>query len=191
MENEPIVLKRLFSSITRIKVLSHYFAHPRGSFYIRELIRILGETTGTLPRELVNLEAAGILVSNFLGKQKYYALNQKSPIIDDLRNIFIKTTGIGEECTGEKTGTSGKAASGMEVTFVEDEKPAVVLTADEQVILRAIGNDGATSEDLVAVAELPAAVVQRSLVMLELKGCIGKTKRGLYYCKGVSTGHGK
>ncbi len=160
------ILKKLFSSKVRIKVLSHYFSHPGEDFYINELMRILDEFPGSLPRELVNLEEAGILVSNFLGRKKYYALNQKSPIIGDLRNIFMKTT--------------GEASLRAENKIEPDEKATVVLSTEQQVILQAIGDDGAIAEDIFSATGLPAAVVQRNLVMLELKNCVSKTGRGLY-----------
>ncbi len=169
MSKVHLSLKRLFTSKMRIKILDYYFRHPGDSFYIHELKRILGEIIGPLSRELVNLEKAGILISNFRGRLKYYALNRKSPIINDLRNIFLKTS------RSEAGGSSS----------AEDDcvgkKAMVVLTEDEQTILQAIGDEGVTAADLIAITELSAAAVQSSLVMLELKGCIGKTQRGRYY----------
>lgn len=93
----PPALKRLFSSSLRVKALSHFFMHPGESFHVRGIAGILEESAGTLARELTNLEAAGVLASRAVGNQKRYSLCKDSPIHDDLRNIFLKTTGAGEE----------------------------------------------------------------------------------------------
>jgi len=153
---------RLFSSKLRVNVLTYFSAHTRECLYIRELARILDASAGTLSKELENLEKAGILISNYRGNQKYYSLNRQCPFIDDLLTIFIKAIGTGED---------------------KAEKPPVCLTGDEETILKAIGVDGARAEDLVIITGFPAAVLQRSLVMLELKGCISISNVGRYYRK--------
>ena len=93
----PPALKRLFSSSLRVNALSHFFMHPGESFHVRGIAAILEESAGTLARELINLEAAGVLASRAVGNQKRYSLCKDSPIHDDLRNMFLKTTGAGEE----------------------------------------------------------------------------------------------
>lgn len=175
MSTVPDVLKSLFSSTLRIKVFSHYFAHPGESFYVRELAEILGEFAGNVARELKNLEQSGLLNSTTRGERKYYALNSSSPIIDDLRSIFQKTVDFENELTGVNTGTGEKADGGG------NDKPAVVLTAEEEAIFLAIRDEGSSAENLCVDTALSAAVVQRNLIMLKLKGCIRKSKRGLYH----------
>src|SRR3989304_8826562 len=97
METVPLALKYLFSSKLRVKVLSHFFFHPGEDFYIRRLASVLKEPPGTLARELSHLEKAGILKHEMIGKQKHYSLRKDSPIISDLMNIFLKTSGAGAE----------------------------------------------------------------------------------------------
>lgn len=91
------VLKRLFSSGLRVKVLSHFFLHPGESAYVRELAGALGESPGTLTRELTNLQEAGVLRSERVGNQRHYSLDATCPILEDLRRMFLKTTGAGDE----------------------------------------------------------------------------------------------
>jgi predicted nucleotidyltransferase len=97
MDTVPLTLKYLFSSKLRVKVLSYFFFHPGEDFYIRHLASVLKEPPGTLARELSHLEKAGILKHEMIGKQKHYSLRKDSPIISDLMNIFLKTSGAGAE----------------------------------------------------------------------------------------------
>jgi len=90
------MLKSLFSSNLRVKILSHFFLHPGENFHVRGLAGILNESVGTLARELTNLSKAGIMEWKAVGNQKRYSLRKSSPIYDDLRSLFLKTTGAGE-----------------------------------------------------------------------------------------------
>ena len=90
MPHVPEVLKCLFSSTLRIKLLSHYFAHPREYFYVRQLAGALDYSAGNVARELANLERNGLLISRTTGNRKHYAVAQSSPFVHDLRSIFMK-----------------------------------------------------------------------------------------------------
>lgn len=93
----PLTLKSLFSSKLRVEILSHFFFHPGEAFHVRRLAADLEEPAGTVGRELSHLEKAGILSSESVGNQKRYSLRRDSPILGDLRNIFLKTSGASME----------------------------------------------------------------------------------------------
>lgn len=90
------ILKSLFSSDTRIKVLSHFFLHPGESYYLRQLEKLLKIPGGQLRHELLNLEDIKLLISYREGNQKRYSINQDFPFYDELKNIFLKTTSAGD-----------------------------------------------------------------------------------------------
>jgi hypothetical protein len=48
-------LKALFSSQTRVKLLSVFLLHPEEEYFIRQLTRLLGEQINSIRRELENL----------------------------------------------------------------------------------------------------------------------------------------
>lgn len=93
----PLTLKHLFSSKLRVKVLSHFFFHPGEAFHVRRLAAELQESAGSVARELAHLEEAGIVSSRAVGNQKHYTLREDNPILKDLRNIFLKTSGASAE----------------------------------------------------------------------------------------------
>ena len=54
-------LKALFSSQTRVKLLSTFLLHPESEYFIRELTRLLGEQINSIRRELENLRRIGLV----------------------------------------------------------------------------------------------------------------------------------
>jgi len=131
----PPALKRLFSSSLRVKALSHFFMHPGESFHVRGLAGILEESAGTLARELANLEAAGVLASRAVGNQKRFSLRKSCPIHDDLRNIFVKTTGAGEELR-----KALEKLPGVELAFVYGSFASGDAHPDSDIDLMVIGD---------------------------------------------------
>ncbi len=130
----PSTLKSLFSSNLRIKVLSHFFLHPGESFYVRQLASILKESPGSLARELANLQTAGIMTSRALGNQKHFSLRKDSPIHDDLRNLFLKTTGAGEEIR-----LSLSKIPGVELAFVYGSFASGQANANSDIDIMIVG----------------------------------------------------
>jgi len=93
------MLQGLFASKVRVKILEYFFFHPGEEFYVRRLASLLDEPAGSIGRELIHLEKFGILSSQLIGNQKHYTLCQACPIYEELRNIFLKTSGASKELT--------------------------------------------------------------------------------------------
>jgi predicted nucleotidyltransferase len=90
------MLQDLFSSKVRVALLTHLFTHPEDRFYARELARRLDEHYNALWRELNNLEAMGLLIGEETTTVKFYRLNPRFPIYEELKRIILKTTGFGQ-----------------------------------------------------------------------------------------------
>jgi len=86
------MLKRLFTSNARIKLLTLLLLNPDEEFFIRELTRKLEEQINSVRRELDNLKRMGLLKAKVKNRKKYYAVNKDFILFEDLRNIFIKAT---------------------------------------------------------------------------------------------------
>lgn len=84
-------------SRTRSKILSLFFSHPDEEFYVREIARRIEENFNSVRRELNKLKKLGILLSRRKGNQRYFQINNKLPIYEELKMIFIKTDGIANE----------------------------------------------------------------------------------------------
>ena len=92
MENTTI--SRLFGSKLRAKILGWFFLHIDERFYVRQMAGLLNEDLANLSRELKRLEQLKILGSTRQGNQKYYYVNEKNPVFEELRGLIIKTIGL-------------------------------------------------------------------------------------------------
>ena len=86
------MLKALFSSNTRVKLLIAFLSGEGGEFYIRELTRKLDEQINSIRRELNNLKKIGLLKSRSKNRKKYYSVNVDFLLLDDLRSMVNKCT---------------------------------------------------------------------------------------------------
>lgn len=91
-----MILSKLFGSNCRAKILEKFFIEHSVSgdttgIFIRELCRDIDEQINSVRRELMNLEALGILKSREENKKKFYNINRNCPVYNELSEIFIKT----------------------------------------------------------------------------------------------------
>jgi predicted transcriptional regulator len=86
------MLKELFSSNTRVKLLTVFLSSPDEEFFIRELTRKLDEQINSIRRELNNLKKIGLLKCRSKNRKKYFYINEDFLIIDELRSIIHKST---------------------------------------------------------------------------------------------------
>lgn len=88
-------LTKLFGSKTRTKILEKFFLEYESWntdwFHMRALSRDLEEQINSIKRELDSLEDLNILKSREEAKKKYFFLNKNFFLIDEFKNIFLKT----------------------------------------------------------------------------------------------------
>lgn len=92
MASQPSPLKALFSSQTRVKLLSSFLLHPEREYFIRELTRLLNEQINSVRRELENLRKIGLVKSRHRNRKKYYHVDTEFPLYEELRALFSKAT---------------------------------------------------------------------------------------------------
>jgi predicted nucleotidyltransferase len=138
------MLERLFTSKTRVSILEEFLLNPGTEYHIRELARIIETTPIYVQKELKNLESLGLLNSRRKGNMVLYKLQVKSPIVEDLKRIFLKTDSIGyaivEELDTKKikfTLIFGSFAKGVE-TPTSDVDILIIGDVKEDDILRSI-----------------------------------------------------
>jgi predicted transcriptional regulator len=93
------MLKRLFTSTTRVKLLTIFLLNPEQEFFIRELTRELDEQINSIRRELDNLKRAGLLKSKEKNRKKYYVVNKNFLLFNELKSIVIKSISNKDEIT--------------------------------------------------------------------------------------------
>ena len=86
--------KTLFGK-TRRAVLSLLYSHVNDAYYLRQIVRAAGVGLGGVQRELKQLSHAGIIQRIVRGHQVYYQANLQCPVFAELKNLVLKTVGVG------------------------------------------------------------------------------------------------
>jgi len=89
-----------FRSKVSVKILDYYFLNPDAQAYINELARLLELDPKNVERKLKEFESKGLFQSEFRGKQRYFFLAKKSPLLVHYRQIFLKTFGLEKRLRG-------------------------------------------------------------------------------------------
>lgn len=121
------MLKPLFSSVTRVKLLRTFLLNPDEEYFIRELTRKLDEQINSIRRELDNLKKIGLLRSRVRNRKKYYYVNTDFIIFNELRDIFIKADGNDQELVKKLTKMGQVDFLLLSGLFVNKEESAVDL----------------------------------------------------------------
>ncbi|MBI4063773.1 MAG: nucleotidyltransferase domain-containing protein [Elusimicrobia bacterium] len=70
------------------------FTNVEREYYLREMERLIGHPVANISKEMVRLEAAGLVQSRRLGNLKLYSVNKESGLFDELKAIVGKTVGL-------------------------------------------------------------------------------------------------
>lgn len=81
---------------TRRSILSVLYGHADETFYLRQLVRVVGSGTGAVQRELKALAEAGIITRIEKGRQVYYQANAQCAVYPELKSLIMKTAGMGD-----------------------------------------------------------------------------------------------
>lgn len=80
-------------SEARRRLLAYFFTNPAARRHLRDLANRLEVDPSNLSKELRRLEAEGLFRSEVSGRQKYFQLNRKYPLFEEVRGIVMKTVG--------------------------------------------------------------------------------------------------
>ena len=114
------LLKQLFVSKVRIKILSIFLKDLTSSYHVRALVRLTNEEINAVRRELIKLEEIGLLKSAKEGNKRTYRLNKTCSIIYELRTVFFKQSEVGKKIITslKNTTPNSKCRSIFECNFV-------------------------------------------------------------------------
>lgn len=91
------LVKTLFTSLFRAKILGMLALSPDDSFYVHEIARQIGGGEGNVHRELSRLADAEIVLrAERDGNRVYYRINTAIPIYEELRSLLLKTVGLAD-----------------------------------------------------------------------------------------------
>ncbi len=90
------MIEALFTSKTRIKLLILFVFNQDREFHLREIARLVGFSPIHVSNELNNLCKINVISKYKKANLSIFSLNQNCIILNELRNILIKTDYVGE-----------------------------------------------------------------------------------------------
>lgn len=139
------MLKRLFTSNTRIKLLTVFLMNPTEEYFIRELTRKLDEQINSVRRELDNLKRMGLLKTRARNRKKYYYINQNFLIFEELKGIIVKALSSNDTLVKDLTELGEIKVLALSGQFVDKPTTTVdmliVGNVDREKLTAYINND--------------------------------------------------
>ncbi len=126
-----VILKALFSSQTRVKLLSTFLLHPEEEYFIRELTRLLHEQINSIRRELENLRRIGLVRARHRNRKKFYHVDPDFPLFNELRGIFTKEIQAESPIVASLKKLSGIRLILLAGTFVGSESKVDLLVVGD------------------------------------------------------------
>jgi len=83
-----------FNSEIIKKVLGYYFLNPNARHYIRELAALLEVDPGNLSKKMLELRREGLFLAENEGRNRYFILNSKFPLLKEYANIYESKFGV-------------------------------------------------------------------------------------------------
>lgn len=97
------MLKDIMVSKVRVKLLQTFLYQPDEIFYVRQLVRKVGEEINAVRRELSRMEKASMVKKEPRGNRLYYYFNRDYSLYEDLLSMVHKTVGLGKEIIKNKS----------------------------------------------------------------------------------------
>jgi len=130
-------LEALFTSRARVAVLQLLILNSPSRYYLRQIASLTGLPVRAVQREVVRLEAAGLLTETEEGNRKYYSADRQAPIFAELRGLLLKTVGLG----------------GLLEIYIEERRDSISVAFLFGSIAR--GTDNAASDiDLLVIGDV-------------------------------------
>lgn len=83
-----VLLIELFRKYADMKVLGCFLAHPRASFYKKELARKLDMSPSAVVRAVEYFEGEGLLVKEIRGREHFFTLNLQNCVVPPLKKAY-------------------------------------------------------------------------------------------------------
>ena len=95
------MLERLFTSKTRIRILTLLLFSEGRDYHLREIARLINVSPIYASKELANLEKINLVLKKKKANLSLYSINNDNIFLYDIKNIFLKTDFLGNVIINE------------------------------------------------------------------------------------------
>ncbi len=150
------MINKLFSSKARVEILKLFLFNPEDSFYQRQISMLTHQPIRGVQREVEKLEGVGLIEKSNQGNRIYYRSNKSCPIFEELKRIFLKSTGIADVLKNNLT-----KANAIEFAFIYGSYAKGGESISSDIDLLIIGD--ITSRELASLLSKPKRELGREL----------------------------
>lgn len=125
------------SKITQ-KVLGYFLLNPEEEMYMNEIARKFAVDRGNLVRKLSEWEKEGILTKTKHGNLSLYKINERYPLLEEMKKIAQKTFGLEEQLR-----KSLKKIKGLKIAFIFGSYAKDKLESESDIDLLLVGSHSA------------------------------------------------
>jgi predicted nucleotidyltransferase len=111
-------------SKSRQRLLTYFFTNPSARLHLRDLAARLEIDPANLSKELQRLEQEGLFLSEVSGRQKYFQLNRRYPLLAEVRGIVLKTIGVPHLLTHALRSVTGIEEAYLYGSFARNQQVA-------------------------------------------------------------------
>ncbi len=117
------------------KILNLFFLNKDKSFYINEIARKIKEDPANVHKKLIQLTEEGLLVDFFQGKERFFSLNLKYPLLKEYRKIILKEVGFEKDLQIKL-----QKIAGIEQAYIFGSYVRQKMSLESDIDLLVIGN---------------------------------------------------
>lgn len=97
-----MILEDIIISRVRVKILSLFLGSPGHTFFVRDIVRKVGEEINAVRRELAHMEKAAMVSKEQRANRLFYSFRKDYPLYYELIELVGKTTGLGWDILKQK-----------------------------------------------------------------------------------------
>lgn len=120
------------------KVINYFLNNPEQEKYVNELAALLALDPGNLCRKLNTLGKNGVLTSRTRGKEKFFRLNKRHPLLPAFKKMFNQKYGVTDEIKKALQTVPGIAAAWIFGSFAADK-----MRVDSDIDILIVGTHSA------------------------------------------------
>ena len=112
-----------FLKKTKSKVFTLLYKDPSARLHMRAIERQTGERINAVREALLSLTEEKVIVSDVVGKKRFFQANTTNPYYDELLRIVARSTGLGARILSEKARLGKIKAACLTATYYRHEEP--------------------------------------------------------------------
>jgi predicted nucleotidyltransferase len=133
-----------FGTKNQSQILALLFCHPDEEMYMSEIGEAIGKCPGVFQKGINALEGKGIITSRKRGNQRLFRLNEKYPLLNEIKSIVYVTAGVEAELRAIV-----ESMHNISVALIYGSYASGVMRPDSDIDVLIVGADNSIEDKLM------------------------------------------